>query len=323
MPFTQNTYTMKRFSSLLLSTLFAVSLLAQPFDKCGVWRWDIKTLTDSEGPALLSLTPEHTTITELNQLTRPEHVGTNDPRFDDEKRLVTVTGKIIAHKRLSGDGDHDYHIVVQSPDGSTQLIAEIPSPDCPEIFGDSVLHEFFTELRGNYVDLFGTPTTSLKQLEPVEVEITGVPFWDMSAHGSGHSENGIEIHPVTGIHPVNLQSALESDFDLLGEAAASASSTTATPKDFLMIILLGGLLGMVGQLLRVVIGIKKALDKGQEMDYKRLILSLFLSFAIGMVAGVLAALNVLGSETIDKTTVVAFLAAGYAGTDFIEGFMRK
>ena len=59
------------------------------------------------------------------------------------------------------------------------------------------------------------------------------------------------------------------------------------------------------------------------MDYKRLMLSLALTLAVGMLTGVLAALNVLGAETIDKTTVLAFIAAGYAGTDFIEGFMRK
>ena len=59
------------------------------------------------------------------------------------------------------------------------------------------------------------------------------------------------------------------------------------------------------------------------MDYKRLMLSLALTLAVGMLTGVLAALNVLGAETIDKTTVLAFIAPGYAGTDFIEGFMRK
>jgi hypothetical protein len=26
---------------------------------------------------------------------------------------------------------------------------------------------------------------------------------------------------------------------------------------------------------------------------------------------------------ISKSTIIAFIAAGYAGTDFIEGFMRK
>ena len=94
------------------------------------------------------------------------------------------------------------------------------------------------------------------------------------------------------------------------------------PQQYLILILLGGILGTVGQLLRVIIGLKKAADSNQAIDYKRTSFSLVLSFAIGGVAGVLASLSA-GDIAFDKSTMMAFLSAGYAGTDFIEGFMRK
>ena len=50
--------------------------------------------------------------------------------------------------------------------------------------------------------------------------------------------------------------------------------------------------------------------------------SLIIAFAIGGVAGVLAAVT---SDNIQftKSTIIAFITAGYAGTDFIEGFIKK
>jgi hypothetical protein len=104
----------------------------------------------------------------------------------------------------------------------------------------------------------------------------------------------------------------------------------STPLNTLIIILLGAILGMVGQGIRVVVGIKKVGDEavktGQDqkdlIQTKQLALSLFIAFAIGAIAGVLAA--VTSTElSFSKTTIIAFIAAGYAGTDFIEGFIRK
>jgi hypothetical protein len=43
-----------------------------------------------------------------------------------------------------------------------------------------------------------------------------------------------------------------------------------------------------------------------------------------MIAGVVAALPFISqAESITYQTLVALLGAGYAGADFIEGFMRK
>ncbi|HPU49566.1 MAG TPA: hypothetical protein PLS54_09945 [Syntrophomonadaceae bacterium] len=89
-------------------------------------------------------------------------------------------------------------------------------------------------------------------------------------------------------------------------------------------IFTGAFLGMVGQLIRVVIGLKKLKERspsenfGKDIDTKQLVISIF----IGVVAGTIAALTLLGEE-IDKQTLFTIVAIGYAGTDFIEGFIKK
>lgn len=90
---------------------------------------------------------------------------------------------------------------------------------------------------------------------------------------------------------------------------------------------LGGLLGLVGQAIRVIPGMKKLSDRtaaahrkfSDQFDWYRFGISLF----FGIVAGVLAALTLDPGRSVDRKTVLALLAAGYAGTDFIEAFMRK
>jgi len=104
---------------------------------------------------------------------------------------------------------------------------------------------------------------------------------------------------------------------------SSLKTTTMEPLQYLILILLGGILGSVGQLLRIIVGLKKSADKDITTDYKKVFLGLVLAFAVGGVAGVLAAVNVTDVSSFDKTTIFAFIAAGYAGTDFIEGFMKK
>ena len=98
---------------------------------------------------------------------------------------------------------------------------------------------------------------------------------------------------------------------------------------WITLILLGGILGFVGQGIRVIVGIKKANDKAAEesksfrdvFDGRLLLYSLL----IGFVAGALAifALTTSGTEQIARSLIIPVIAAGYAGTDFIEGFVSK
>jgi len=89
----------------------------------------------------------------------------------------------------------------------------------------------------------------------------------------------------------------------------------------------GIILGAVGQGARAIIGVKKAADEAaakcqtwidEWFDTKRLLFSLI----VGGIAGCLAAI-VLTESPFNKEMMLGLVAAGYAGTDFIEGLMSN
>jgi|RhiMetdeSRZDD1v2_1073273.scaffolds.fasta_scaffold09538_15 hypothetical protein len=99
----------------------------------------------------------------------------------------------------------------------------------------------------------------------------------------------------------------------------------------LLKIIIGGLLGIVGQLLRVCVGLKKMKDKqlagteqnisipGSEFDSKRI----WVSILIGFAAGVLGGLFAIDTSKPVNTQYATIIAIGYSGVDFIEGFISK
>lgn len=102
---------------------------------------------------------------------------------------------------------------------------------------------------------------------------------------------------------------------------------TKNAADLLPLILLGAILGMCGQVVRLLVGIRKSKnEKGGNatltdlVESKQLLIGLLISLIIGGIAGVLSSLNVDGTNLSDET-ILTILIAGYAGTDFIEGFI--
>lgn len=92
-------------------------------------------------------------------------------------------------------------------------------------------------------------------------------------------------------------------------------------------VALGFLLGAIGQGARAIVGLKKTSDearaKGESFGERFRASELVVSLIIGGVAGSLASLPLIdAAEGLTKQTVLALIAAGYAGADFIEGFMR-
>jgi hypothetical protein len=96
----------------------------------------------------------------------------------------------------------------------------------------------------------------------------------------------------------------------------------------LSFIVLSLLLGAVGQAARMIVGLKKRMTRPRRktcqpppasMAASQLIVSLIL----GAVAGGLASVALIDNPVFNKQTVMILITAGYAGADFIEGFMRK
>jgi len=104
-----------------------------------------------------------------------------------------------------------------------------------------------------------------------------------------------------------------------------------TTEQWILNLLLGGILGMLGQGLRVVAGLKKMNDQGARegrtfssmFQTSAMLSSLMIGFIAGAVAIVVSIDVAAVADKIDKTTIVTLITAGYAGTDFIEGFIKK
>ncbi len=98
--------------------------------------------------------------------------------------------------------------------------------------------------------------------------------------------------------------------------------------DWIMQFLVGGLFGAAGQGIRVVVGLKKLNDQSQrdQRPFGDLFRAgdLLVSLLIGFIAGVLGILAAnVDIHSIKRETIMLLLGAGYAGTDFIEGFVKK
>ena len=142
--------------------------------------------------------------------------------------------------------------------------------------------------------------------------------------------NQLQQSPISGnenLFKTNFQSSN------LENKNQNNNNMGTTPITLLLIILIGAILGATGQGIRVIVGLKKAYDEALRdnkaatsiIQYQQITFSLFLGLAVGGIAGVLAAVStdITSTFVFTKATVIAFITAGYAGTDFIEGFIKK
>jgi len=96
--------------------------------------------------------------------------------------------------------------------------------------------------------------------------------------------------------------------------------------DLINEILLGGLLGALGQGIRMAVGLKKLHTDKVSQDIKggdteefspsRLILSIFIGFVAGAIAIIIKGPI---TDPGNKDVIFTIMAAGYSGADFIEG----
>lgn len=106
---------------------------------------------------------------------------------------------------------------------------------------------------------------------------------------------------------------------------AQSATLQFTDTQFLTKLITGILSGSLGQAARVAIGMKKTWDEAeakktsfsQQFNAGQLVVSLLL----GAVAGALAMFTAV--KQLDSQTFTTLFAAGYAGSDFIEGLIRK
>jgi putative chitinase len=111
----------------------------------------------------------------------------------------------------------------------------------------------------------------------------------------------------------------------------SDAATSMTIGNALLALIAAGLLGMVGQGVRAVAGIKKMGDDAQLRGVSPSALFspgwFMVSLVIGFIAGIIAGLS-LGLSKLLKTPddfqlLLGIAAAGYTGTDIVEAFASR
>jgi hypothetical protein len=101
-----------------------------------------------------------------------------------------------------------------------------------------------------------------------------------------------------------------------------------TAIQWLEIVTLGIIFGALGQGARTIVGIKKLNDYADDANPLSTLIDgvrLLISFGIGGVAGAFAAVTLISDFTkpIPLEQLFAIAAAGYTGSDFIEGFISR
>jgi hypothetical protein len=168
-------------------------------DDCGgSYRWDYKILIDPLGAnTVYKKTAVSKSIHTLVSITRPTNAQLGNHRSAREQQKIKTTALIVG---FGEEGDNDYHLILTSLDGSDSLIAEIPDPTCKKLKGfPGLKHDYKAARKFIEDNIDGTPGSIHYLDEAVKVKITGVVFFDKMAHGNGHANNGVEIHPVLKI----------------------------------------------------------------------------------------------------------------------------
>lgn len=168
--------------------------------QCGQWRWDVKTLTDREGSALLNAKPVITGFDQFLEAKSPRKLDENNkadqiqPRFPSERKVVEITAYITT--LTVSEKDHDFRMVLKSPLSERTCFAELPNPGCATFDKFQEHRKLFTKLWNDLVPIMDKISGNSR---PVKVRITGVPFWDAPSGERGASSSGLEIHPVLSV----------------------------------------------------------------------------------------------------------------------------
>lgn len=180
-----------------------ILLLSNLLPAQGTYRWDVKIAIDTAGQRIYKkkYKPEKETVQNLSSKTnnpKPDATEISGGlRADAEKRKVIIEG-YITDTGLEVDGD--YHLVIKAKTGNKTLIAEIPDPSSDKLKGFPGYKTAYKNARKQVDDKIGTPPGAVTPLpKKHKVKITGYVYFDKHAHGNGHSDNDVEIHPVLEI----------------------------------------------------------------------------------------------------------------------------
>jgi hypothetical protein len=158
---------------------------------CGVWRWDVKTLSDPLRTTVdFSAIPKN--LLRLRRLTAPSSLGSTTPRLPGiERHTYDVRAQVVEAKV---EDDEDIHLVIASRRYPNRtMIVEFPNPNC---IASGFKRDRMRAARREVLDACGSFSTSSFTTLRGNVRIKGVGFWDEIHGQTGVAPNGIELHPV-------------------------------------------------------------------------------------------------------------------------------
>jgi hypothetical protein len=122
-------------------------------------------------------------------------------RKPSETQTYTVHARLVGYKiefdPEQNSGDHDFHIVIQDMNGPQTMVVEIPDPQCAGVC-TSLKKSAIAQVREAFENgVTKEPEAAFFALKnPVEVDVTGVLFFDFAHGQTGLAENCVELHPV-------------------------------------------------------------------------------------------------------------------------------
>ena len=158
---------------------------------CGIERWAVKTGTDAGAGSVATTTIVSTTIANLRSLTAPTSLPSSTRVAPTENTVFRLDATLYQYKL---ETDSDYHLVLQDAAGST-MIAEIPDPAC--VGATSPFAGAITAARAAFDARLSA--TSTFQTAGLQVQVSGVGFFDFLHGQTGVAPNGIELHSVLSI----------------------------------------------------------------------------------------------------------------------------
>lgn len=173
--------------------------------KCGSERWAVKTLSDPNESSV-NFTPVSQTVAGLVAIAAPTGNSETSRLNSTEKTTFKVHARLVGYKieldPKTNTGDHDFHIVIADiQDPSKTMVVEIPDPQYGGVCASPKLSEI-KAARSDFPTHFPSapPASEFKVVQGnVEVDVTGVGFFDFAHGQTGLAPNCIELHPVLAL----------------------------------------------------------------------------------------------------------------------------
>ena len=131
--------------------------------------------------------------------------------------------------------------------------------------------------------------------------------------------------PASGSVPSVASTGMKTGAAIPVDGQFFAFSGEKSPTQTLILLLVSGIMGMIGQGARTIVGLKKLSDRSQTaageaetFSASRLAVGLMIGFVAGVVGGMTP--KVFNAPTINSDVLFYLASIGYMGVDVIEGF---